>query len=218
MRRLLAFLLPLFLLLPPLSADEDLRGTWEGAFVDDRVGEITTRLIFDDDGSFEIDQVIEVKDDFLAGADLAEAPAIEQITASGSGTYGVEGDRLSVEIIDLDLRIDGEDLAGFFTRVARALARQAADAHGVPDANYPAFEEAYVEEFFVVLDEVEFLAVFGEEGGTRTWSIDNHLLTLMAEAGGGAWEFDRLDGAMTAVARTAWGAVKAHGVMRLLLR
>ncbi len=208
MRRLLASLLPLFLLLPPLSAEEVLHGTWEGAFVDDRVGEVTTRLVFGDDGSFEIDQVIEVKDGFLAGVDLAEAPAIGQITASGSGTYGVEGDRLSVEIAGLDLRIDGEDLAGFFTRLARALARQAADTHGVPDDNYPAFEEAYVAEFFVVLEEVEFLAVFGEEGGTRTWSVDSHLLTLTAEADG-EWEFDRLDGAMTAVARTAWGALKA---------
>ena len=212
MRRLLASLLPLFLLLPPLSAEEVLHGTWEGAFVDDRVGEVTTRLVFGDDGSFEIDQVIEVKDGFLAGVDLAEAPAIGQITASGSGTYGVEGDRLSVEIAGLDLRVDGEALAGFFTRLARALARQAADTHGVPDDNYPAFEEAYVAEFFVVLEEVEFLAVFGEEGGTRTWSVDNHLLTLTAEADG-EWEFDRLDGAMTAVARTAWGALKA-GVSR----
>lgn len=208
MRRLLASLLPLFLLLPPLSAEEVLHGTWEGVFVDDRVGEVTTRLVFGDDGSFEIDQVIEVKDGFLAGVDLAEAPAIGQITAIGSGTYGVEGDRLSVEIAGLDLRVDGEDLAGFFTRLARALARQAADTHGVPDDNYPAFEEAYVAEFFVVLEEVEFLAVFGEEGGTRTWSVDNHLLTLTAEADG-EWEFDRLDGAMTAVARTAWGALKA---------
>ena len=208
MRRLLASLLPLFLLLPPLSAEEDLHGTWEGAFVDDRVGEITTRLVFDDDGSFEIDQVIEVKDDFLAGVDLAAAPAIGQITARGTGTYGVEGDRLSVEIADLNLRVDGEDLTGFFTGVARALARQAAASHGVADDNYPAFEEAYVAEFFVVLDEVEFLAVFGEEGGTRTLSVDDHLLTLTSEAGG-AWEFDRLDGAMTAVAETAWGAVKA---------
>ena len=209
MRRLLASLLPLFLALPPLSAEEELHGSWEGAFVDDRVGEIITRLIFDEDGGFDIDQVIEVKDGFLSGVDLAEAPAIGQLTASGSGTYGVEGDRLSVEIVDLDLRVDGEDLAGFFTRLARDLARQAADSHGVPDDNYPAFEEAYVAEFFVVLDAVEFLAVFGEQGGTRTWSVDNHLLTLTADADGGIWEFDRLDGAMTVVARTAWGAVKA---------
>lgn len=208
MRRILASLLPLFLPLPTLSAEEDLHGTWEGAFVDDRVGEVTTRLVFGDDGGFEIDQVIEVKDGFLAGVDLAEAPAIGQITASGSGTYGVEGDRLSVEIAGLDLRVDGEDLAGFFTRLARALARQAADTHGVPDDNYPAFEEAYVAEFFVVLEEVEFLAVFGEEGGTRTWSVEEQVLTL-SEADAGAWEFDRLDGAMTAVARTAWGALKA---------
>ena len=211
MRRLLASLLPLFLVLPPLSAEEELHGTWEGAFVDDRVGEITTSLIFDEDGGFEIDQVIEVKDDFLAGVDLAEAPAIGQITARGSGTYGVEGDRLSVEIADLDLRVDGEDLAGFFTRLARGLARQAADSHGVPDDNYPDFEQAYVDEFFVVLAEVEFLAVFGEEGGTRTWTIENHLLTLTSKADGGAWEFDRLDGAITAVARTAWGGLKARG-------
>ena len=209
MRRLLSSIPFLFLAAAPLSAQEELHGTWEGTVDDNRVGEITTRLIFQADRSFEIDQVIAVKDDFLAEVDVPEAPAMEEISASGSGTYGVEGDKLSVEIVDLDLQVDGEDLVEFFTQVARDLARYAADSHGVSEESYPEFEQAFVDEFLAVLDDVEFLAVFGEEGGTSTYAIEGNALTLTTEADGGVWEFERVDGVPTAVARTTWGALKS---------
>ena len=212
MRRLLASLLLPFLVLPPLSAqEEELHGTWKGAVFDEEIGEITTQLTFEADGAFEIDQVIEVKDDFLAAVDAPETPAMETISARGAGTYGVEGNRLTVEIAQLDLRVDGEDFVEYFTRVARDLARYAADSHGVSEENYPAFEQAFVEEFFSALDEVDFLAAFDEEGGSGTWAIEGDVLTLttLKEAGAQVWEFERLDGVMTAVARTTWGRLKA---------
>ena len=209
MRRLSSAILLLLPLVPPLSAREDLQGTWEGAFVDDRVGEITTTLIFEADGTFEIDQVIQVKDDFLAAVEAPAAPVMETISASGTGTYGVEENRLMVEIAELDLRVDGDEFVEFFTLAARDLARYAADSHGVSEESYPAFEQAFVDEFFAALDEVEFLAVFAEEGGTRTWAIEGNVLTLttLEEAGPEVWEFERLD-RMTAVARTTWGRLK----------
>ena len=205
---LLILLLPL---VPPLSAQEDLQGTWEGAVDDEGIGEITTRLTFEADGSFEIDQVIQVKDDFLAAVDAPEPPMMERISAFGTGTYGVEGNSLTVEIAELDLRIDGEDFVEFFTRVARGLARYAADSHGVSEESYPAFEQAFVDEFFTALEEVEFLAAFDEEGGSGTWAVEGNVLTLttLEEAGAEVWEFERLDGVMTAVARTTWGRLKA---------
>ena len=209
MRRLLAALLFPLLLLPPLAAaDGDLRGTWEGAVDDEGIGEITTRLTFEEDGAFEIDQVIRVKGDFLAGVDVPDPPVMETISAYGTGTYGVEGNSLMVEIAEIDLRVDGEEFVEFFTRAARDLARYAADSHGVSEGSYPAFEQAFVDEFFTALEEVEFLAAFDEDGGTRTWAIEGNVLTL-TEADAGLWEFERLDGVMTAVARTTWGGLKA---------
>ncbi len=209
MRRLLSTIPFLFLAAAPLFAQEELHGTWEGTVVVDRVGEITNRLTFEADGSFEIDQVIQVKDDFLADVEVPEAPAMETISAYGTGTYGVEGNSLMVEIAELDLKVDGEGFIEFFTRVARGLARYAADSHGVSEESYPEFEQAFVDEFFAVLDEVELLAVFGEEGGTSTYTIDGNVLTLTTEADAGVWEFERVDGAPTAVARTTWGRLKS---------
>ena len=211
MRRLPAVLLIPLLLLPPLSAQEEIQGTWEGAVVDEAIGEIITQLTFDEDGSFEIDQLIQVKDDFLAAVDAPEPPMMETISAYGTGTYGVEGNSLMVEIARLDLQVDGEDFVEYFTRAARGLARHAADSHGVSDESYPAFEQAFVEEFFSALEEVEFLAAFDEEGGSGTWAVEGNVLTLttMTEAGARVWEFERLDGVMTAVVPAAWGRLKA---------
>ena len=211
MPRLLASLVFLFPVLPPLSAQEELEGTWEGAVDDEGIGEITTRLTFGEDGSFEIDQVIEVKDDFLAAVDVPDPPMMETISAYGTGTYGVEGNSLMVEIAQLDLQVDGEDFAEYFTRVARDLARYAADSHGVSEEDYPAFEEAFVGEFFSALEEVDFLAAFDEEGGSGTWAIEGDVLTLttLTESGAEVWEFERLDGVMTAVPGTTWGRLKA---------
>ena len=210
-RRLPAVLLFPLLLLPPLSAQEQIQGTWEGAVVDEAIGEIITKLTFEEDGSFEIDQVIQVKDDFLAAVEVPAPPRMETISAYGTGTYGVEGNSLMVEIARLDLQIDGEDFVEFFTRAARDLARFAADSHGVSDESYPAFEQAFVEEFFSALEEVDFLAAFDEEGGSGTWAVEGDVLTLttLEEAGARVWEFERLDGIMTAVVPAAWGRLKA---------
>ena len=210
MRQLLssAFLLCLFV--APLAAQQEaLHGTWEGTIIDEQIGEITIRLTFKEDGAFEINQVIQVKDDFLADVQGPEPPTMETISAYGTGTYGFVGNNLVFNITTLDLSIDGEGFVEFFTQVARDFARYVADLHGIPAENYPAFEQEFIEAFFAELDKVELLA-FVDEWGVSTYAIEGDTLSLTTtrETGVTIWELHRADES-SAVAETTWGSVKA---------
>ena len=172
MRQLLLSVLLFCLLVVPLAAQpEALYGTWEGTLVDEQIGEITIRLTFAEDGAFEIDQVIQVKDDFLAAVQVPEPPTMETIVAHGIGTYGVIGDNLVIVIAALDRSVDGEGFVEFFTQVARDFARYVADSHEMPAENYPAFEQEFIDAFFAELDTVEddtlFLTTTKETGAPR---------------------------------------------------
>ena len=210
MRQLLSSALCLCLLVAPLAAQQEaLYGTWEGTIVDEQIGEITIRLTFGADGAFEIDQVIQVKDDFLADVQVPEPPTMETIVAHGTGTYGILGDNLVIDIAALDLSVDGQGFVEFFTQVARDFARYVADSHEIPAENYPAFEEEFIDAFFAELDKVEFLAILNE-WGTSTYAVegDTLFLTIAQETGVTIWEFHPIDASST-VAETTWGSLKA---------
>ena len=210
MRQLLSSILCLCLLVPPLAAQQEaLYGTWEGTIVDEQIGEIVMRLTFEEDGAFEINQVIQVKDDFLADVQVPEPPTMETIIARGTGTYSILGDNLLVDIAALDLSVDGESFVDFFTQVARDFARYVADSHEIPAENYPAFEEEFIDAFFAELDKVQFLAVLNEWGISK-YAIegDTLLLTTTRETGVTIWELHPVDDS-SAVAETTWGSVKA---------
>ena len=210
MRQLLSSVLLLCLLVPPLAAQQEaLHGTWEGTIVDEQIGEITIRLTFGADGAFEIDQVIQVKDDFLAAVQVPEPPTMETISAHGTGTYGVIGNNLVVDIAALDRSVDGKSFVEFFTQVARDFARYVADSHEIPEENYPAFEQEFIDAFFVELDTVEPLAIL-DEWGIITYAIEEGtlFLTTTRETGVTIWEFHRMDDS-SAVAQTTWGGLKA---------
>ena len=210
MRQLLSSVLLLCLLVPPLAAQQEaLHGTWEGTIVDEQIGEITMRLTFAEDGAFEINQVIQVKDDFLADVQGPEPPTMETIVAHGTGTYSILGDNLVVSIDSLDLSVDGEGFGEFFTQVARDFARYVADLHEIPAENYPAFEEEFIDAFFAELDKVQFLAILNEWGISK-YAIEEGtlLLTTTRETGVTIWEL-RPIGASSAVAATTWGSLKA---------
>ena len=210
MRQLLSSVLLFCLFVAPLAAQpEALYGTWEGSLVDEQIGEITIRLTFAEDGAFEIDQVIQVKDDFLAAVQVPEPPTMETIVAHGTGTYGVIGDNLVIAIAALDRSVDGEGFVEFFTQVARDFARYVADSHEMPAENYPAFEQEFIDAFFAELDTVEPLAILNE-WGIITYSIedDTLFLTTTKETGVTVWELHPIDAA-SAVAETTWGGLKA---------
>ena len=210
MRQLLSSVLCLCLLVAPLAAQQEaLHGTWEGTVVDEQIGEITIRLTFGADGAFEIDQVIQVKDDFLADVQVPEPPTMETIVAHGTGTYGILGDNLVIDIATLALSVDGQGFVEFFTQVARDFARYVADSHEIPEENYPAFEQEFIDAFFAELDKVQFLAIL-DEWGVSSYAIegDTLFLTTTKETGVTIWEFHSVDDS-SAVAETTWGGLKA---------
>ncbi len=210
MSQLLSSVLLLCLLVAPLAAQQEaLHGTWEGTIVDEQIGEIVIRLTFGEDGAFEIDQVIQVKDDFLADVQVPEPPTMETLAAHGTGNYGVLGDNLVIGIAALHLSVDGEGFVEFFTQVARDFARYVADSHGIPAETYPAFEQEFIDAFFAELDTVSFLAILNK-WGVIAYAIEGGtlFLTTTKETGVTVWEFHRID-ASSAVAETTWGHLKA---------
>ncbi len=210
MRQFPSFVLLLCLLVAPLAAQQEaLHGTWEGTVVDEQIGEIAIRLTFEEDGAFEFNQVIQVKDDFLADVQVPEPPTIETIVAHGTGTYSILGDNLVIDIAALDLSVDGEGFVEFFTQVARDFARYVADSHEIPAENYPAFEQEFIDAFFAELDTVQFLAVLNEWGiSSYALEGDTLILTTTRETGVTIWELHPI-GVSSAVAATTWGSLKA---------
>ena len=210
MRQFLSSVLSLCLLVPPLAAQQEaLYGTWEGTIVDEQIGEIAIRLTFAEDGAFEINQVIQVIDDFLADVQVPKPPTMETISAHGIGTYGILGDNLVIDIAALDLSVDGKGFVEFFTQVARDFARYVADSHEIPAENYPGFEEDFIDAFFAELDTVEPLAILNE-WGVSTYAIEGDTLFLTTTRGTKVtiWELHPVDES-SAVAATTWGSLKA---------
>ena len=220
MRQLLASVLLLCLLVPPLAAQQEaLYGTWEATVVDEQIGEIAIRLTFEEDGAFEFNQVIQVKDDFLADVQVPEPPTMETIVAHGTGTYGILGANLVISITALDISVDGKGFVEFFTQVARDFARYVADSHEIPAENYPAFEQDFIDAFFAELDKIQFLAILNE-WGVSMYAIegDTLLLTTTRQTGVTIWELHRMDDSSavaettddsSAVVETTWGSLKA---------
>ena len=113
--------------------------------------------------------------------------------------------------------VDGRDFVEVLTEVARALARIAADLGGVSDEDYPAFEQAAVDEILAAFNEEDFLGGFaggnlgGFAGGNLgTYSVDGDTLSITTLVDGevDTLEFMRID-TTTAVAPTTWGNLKA---------
>ena len=220
MRQSLSSVLLLCLLVPPLAAQQEaLYGTWEATVVDEQIGEIAIRLTFEEDGAFEFNQVIQVKDDFLADVQVPEPPTMETIVAHGTGTYGILGANLVISITALDISVDGKGFVEFFTQVARDFARYVADSHEIPAENYPAFEQDFIDAFFAELDKIQFLAILNE-WGVSMYAIegDTLLLTTTRQTGVTIWELHRMDDSSavaettddsSAVVETTWGSLKA---------
>ena len=208
MRRIPFPILFLCLLVLPLSAQDDaLLGTWETSFVDEEGNPVTMRLSFQEDGGFELYQMIELGEDFREVVE-STGTSVEAITVQGTGTYGVDGDRISVDVTEIETLVGDRPFLEVLTEVARALARLTADLGGVSEEDYPAFEQGFVDEFLAGVAEEDFLAGFEDE---VTYAIEGDTLSITAPTEDGGEEttqYQRVDGA-TAVAGTTWGGLKA---------
>ena len=216
MHQLLSSIAFLCMLALPLAAQEEaLHGTWEGTYIDEESSEITMRLTFEADGTFALDQNIE------GGEGDVESP-IETLSVQFTGTYRVAGDSLWVDIVELYYIVDdekmtsvefGEFIKEFFIGFARGFARLAADLEGISDEDYPAYEQAFVDEFLAELDEDEFLAELGLDEFEKinsTYAIegDTLFITTTEEDEVETLELHRINVA-SAVVPTSWGALKA---------
>ena len=235
MRPLLSSVAFLCLLALPLTAQEEaLHGTWEGTFTDDEIGVGTMRLTFQADGTFDFDLFIE---ELTYPGDEAEVPdelldelteitemfsALEGISAHG-GTYQVSGDSLWVHndnVVEYIVGGESVAVAEFWTPIirisARVLAAFVAAFEEVSEEDYPAFEQAVIDEvlaeFLAGLDEeplglgLTLSGIYAIEDGTlfiTTTTTDVHGVETVETV-----EFHRIDVA-SAVAPTSWGALKA---------
>lgn len=195
------------LALPLLAQDEALHGTWEGTFVDEEGNQGTTRLTFQAGGGFQLEQVITLGESFQSVVEASQVAA-EKVTAEGSGTYQVNGDKIKVEITEFEMLVDGRDFVEVLTEIARALAAFAAEFAGISEEDYPAFEENFVNEFLAGFNEEEFLA--GLDGEEVTYAIEGDTLYITSTVDGveETTEFQRV-GDATSVSRTSWGDLKA---------
>ena len=134
---------------------------------------------------------------------------METIVAHGTGTYGILGDNLLIDIVTLDLSVDGKGFIEFFTQVARDFAQYVADSHEIPAENYPAFEQEFIDAFFAELDKVQFLTILNE-WGISTYAIEGGTLSLTTtrETGVTIWELHPVDES-SAIVQTTWGSLKA---------
>ena len=151
--------------------------------MDEEGNAITMRLSFEEDGAFELNQVVELGEDFQSVVEATEIP-VEEITAQGIGTYEVDGDKLSVDIAEVEILVGDRDFFEVLAEVARALARFTADFAGVSEEDYPAFEQNFVDEFLAGMDEDQFLAGFSEQDVTYAIEGDTLSITSPTEDGG----------------------------------
>lgn len=208
MSRTLASIPLLFLLSLPLFAQDDsLVGIWEGDLVDEEGNLAITRLTFQAGGGFLLEQEISLGEGFTSAVEAAQV-AVEKITAEGSGTYQVNGDKIKVEISEFEMLIDGRDFVEVLTEIALALASIAAGLLGVSEEDYPAFEMQFIEEFLAGIDEQQFISGFTDE---VTYAIEGDILSITSLTEEGVeetTEYQRV-GDATNVRQTSWGDVKS---------
>ena len=217
MYRLLSSIAFLCLLALPLAAQEKaLHGTWELAGSIPVLGG-AMRLTFEADGTLAFEQNVSIN---ITGVN-------NSISSHYTGTYRVAGDRLWIDIVELLYAIVngekmtpvelGEFIWEFLTGFARDLARLEADIDEISDEDYPAYEQAFVDDYLAlvqggVIEVEEFASIIFGEHPTYAIEGDTLFITTTTDVDGvetvGIMEFQRIDVA-SAVVQTSWGDLKA---------
>ncbi len=195
----------LFLILPGPTLGEHLHDTWEADFVDSLGNEITLRLIIGPEEQTQIHQTIRLGENFLADLEGADIPPVETISIHAQGPHDADDDSLWINLTEVQMLADGEDLVEVFTEIARQFARFSADLLGISEAEYPAFEQAAIDELVGGLEEELISSLKGLPAGGSAWTLEGDMLTLTQ--GDRVLQLLRVD-PDSAVAQTSWGQVK----------
>lgn len=214
MHQFLSSIAFLCLLALPLAAQEEaLHGTWEGTIADAELGEVTVRLTFEEDGTFNQSYQGPLLLEGFADAEATEAEALTIDSFHQTGTYQVAGDSLWVDIDNAYYVIGGEriEVVEVVIQLIREMARLALALGEISEEDYPEAEQTVIDEFLAGFDEEELFAEFAMSG---TYAIegDTLFLTTTTEEDGvetvETVEFHRIDVA-SAVVQTTWGGLKA---------
>ena len=206
----------------PSLADPDLFGTWQATATpsdSDLNTRITIRLSFDQEGG--IGMVYDF-DDLTASliGSLGETPPPEdlpplQLSVYYDGTYEVVDDRIHVDLAVTALTVGGLEPVEGMVEWFRSWLRILAEAQGISQDDYPAFEKLALDEFRESLDVEEMKADMAFDLDTLgTYRIEGGVLTLTTEDPEDRFEEEvivlrRVDPG-TAVAPATWGQVKSR--------
>ena len=214
----------LFLLLAAPVLSSPLVGTWEIRSADEfGAGEIVLRMSLLEEGTLELEYDITFGDGMWSlvlipyeeatGGNLPELPPFEVVGVRAPGTWVATADSFWIDSVgEQTITINGRDPLEYFTEVGRILARAVAEAQGVPEDDYPDFENAFIENFQDELVDsfFDFEDVSGDfEIVREAYEIEGDRLRL-TDSDGETTEFLRVDDSGTAVRPASWGRVKSN--------
>ena len=211
LRKSLPSILFLALCVPPLAArDESLVGTWEASDELEGEGSVTTRLVFLEDGAFELRSVWRTEDGYFRppqvlleeDEDLTaeEAEFLNQMwmaawpetpldasTLLASGTYAAAGDSLRLQWTAVDLTYDDRDFTEFHVSFGVSFGLnwerevRAAQGFEFPEEDRLALEQELTTLYQEFLTRELLLAGLQETSGTNYYDIRDGGRVLVLE-------------------------------------
>ena len=214
-------LLPLIVAccLPTGTLASPLVGTWQAdatelltaGCTDFCPEQVTMTATFSEDSQYSLDILFDYEGDlwaFLAedGTDLSALglPAMETYEIRVAGTYEDNGSTFAVTVSEHRGLVNRGDPVEFYTKAGRILARALADEAGIPEEDYDAFEARFLEGFLSGIPEATNLDLMAVLAQPSAYQIAGDTMSIFGLA------FQRTEDDVTAVARAAWGDIKAH--------
>lgn len=228
MSKTLCFVLAVGVAAPALAQKEMLIGTWEHFETDEDSVQLVMRVEFKADGQFALNfRSAFSAEEFMGegegegegeepadvGAELsaqilaALLPDTLAISVTATGTWEADDKSLRLDAMTSELKVNDLGVQEFLTQLGKELARRMAEAFAVSEADYPAFEQQILQEFYsgagagfsegFAADDLDLVG---------TYAFQEEVLSI-TDAEGEVTEWRRVVG--SAVASTTWGEIKA---------
>ena len=221
MIRLLPLLLLFAFCLPVSAQREELIGAWEHLDTTDPDLPLLGRAHFLDDGTFVLDlsanmgraavlDLDEAEDgtepDPFTAALIQAFPDSLAVAVQLTGVWSAEGQALHLDAQTSEVALNGLPMQEFFDEVARRMATVLAEALGIPEEEYPAFEEQVMAQITAGGQDT-FAEEFSpdESDLDGTYALAGGVLFITDEEGETT---DWHRSSVSAVAATSWGQLK----------